>query len=122
MRSTPTRPVPAPVLPARAALLLATALLPSVLGGCLAKAAYNVATLPVRAASGAVDLATTSQSEADEKRGREIRRREERLGGLDRDYRRQRERCEDGNQDACRRAEALYAEIQRLSPSVPLER
>ncbi|WP_347302800.1 hypothetical protein V5740_12470 [Croceibacterium sp. TMG7-5b_MA50] len=109
-------------LPIRSPLLFAAALLPCLLGGCLAKAAYNVATLPVRAASGAVDLATTSQSEADEARGREIRRREEQLGKLDRDYRRQRERCEDGNEDACRRAQALYAEIQRLSPTVPLER
>ena len=34
----------------------------------------------------AVDLATTSQSEADEKRGREMRQREERLGKLQREF------------------------------------
>ena len=106
----------------RRAALLATALAPLLLGGCLAKAAYNVATLPVRAASSAVDLATTSQSEADENRGREIRRREEQLGRLDRDYRRESDRCADGRQDSCQRARDLYAEMQRLAPGVPLER
>ena len=102
--------------------LLVLSLLPTLLGGCLAKAAYDVVTLPVRAASGAVDLATTSQSEADEKRGREVRRREEQLGKLDRDYRREADRCADGRQDSCERARALYAQIQQSSPGVPLER
>ena len=50
------------------------------LGGCIAKTAVDIATLPVRAASKTVDLMTTSQSEADEKRGRAIRKEEERLG------------------------------------------
>lgn len=50
------------------------------LPGCLAKTALDVATLPVKAASAAVDAATTSQSEADEKRGRKIREREECMG------------------------------------------
>ena len=53
-------------------LLPASVMLP----GCLAKAVVDVATAPVKAVSKGVDLATTSQSEADEKRGREIRRRE----------------------------------------------
>ena len=60
-------------------IALASALL-LVLPGCLAKTALDVVTLPVKAASAAVDAATTSQSEADEKRGREIRLREECLG------------------------------------------
>ncbi len=51
-----------------------------VLPGCIAKTALDVATLPVKAASAAVDAATTSQSEADEKRGREIRLKEECVG------------------------------------------
>lgn len=53
---------------------------PLLLGGCLAKAAVDVATAPVRIGSKAVDLATTSQSEADEKRGRELRRQDEERG------------------------------------------
>ena len=47
------------------------------LSGCIAQTAVDLVTLPVRAASKTVDVLTTSQSEADEKRGREIRKREE---------------------------------------------
>lgn len=61
----------------RALFVAAFALL---LPGCLAKTALDVVTLPVKAASAAVDVATTSQSEADEKRGRKIREREECIG------------------------------------------
>ena len=45
-----------------------------------AQTAVDVVTLPVKAISAGVDAATTSQSEADEKRGREIRKAEERTG------------------------------------------
>lgn len=54
--------------------------LPLLLGGCVAKTALDVATAPVKIASRGVDLATTSQSEADEKRGRAIRNQEECVG------------------------------------------
>lgn len=47
-------------------------------GGCVAKAAWDVATLPVKAGAQAVDWTTTSQDEADRNRGREMRRQEER--------------------------------------------
>jgi isocitrate lyase len=54
------------------------------LGGCVigtvAKTAVDVATLPVKAVSAGVDAVTTSQSEADEKRGRELRKEEEARG------------------------------------------
>ena len=50
------------------------------LGGCVAQAALDIATLPVKIASAGVDAVTVSQSEADEKRGRAIRRHEECLG------------------------------------------
>lgn len=57
------------------------ALLPLALSGCVvgtvAKTAVDVATLPVKAVSAGVDAATTSQSEADEKRGRELRKADE---------------------------------------------
>ena len=66
----------------RPLIILTAPLAALMLSGCLAKTVVDVATLPVKAASKAVDLATTSQSEADEKRGREIRRREERLAKL----------------------------------------
>ena len=60
-------------------LLLA---LPITLCGCVvgtvARTAVDVATLPVKAVSAGVDAATTSQSEADEERGRQARQLAER--------------------------------------------
>ena len=50
------------------------------LGGCVAQTALDIVTLPVRVASAGVDAVTVSQSEADEKRGREMRKYEECLG------------------------------------------
>lgn len=50
------------------------------LSGCLARTAVDVVTLPVRVVSAGVDAVTTSQSEADERRGRELREAEEREG------------------------------------------
>ena len=91
------------------------------LQGCLAKTAYDVATLPVKVASSGVDLATTSQSEADQKRGREIRQREERLGKLQRDYDKQIKKCGDGDRQACDDARLTYAEMQQLLPTIPAE-
>jgi isocitrate lyase len=62
--------------------------LPLALSGCVvasvAGAAVDVATLPVKAVSKGVDVATTSQSEADQKRGRELRQAEEKAGKRDR--------------------------------------
>lgn len=72
--------------------LILAALLSLALAGCgAAGAIVGVATAPIKVASKAADLATTSQSESDEKRGREMRRREARIGALDREYRRQSE-------------------------------
>lgn len=79
-------------------ILLPLALLLS-LGGCISTA-VDIVTLPVKAVSKSVDVLTTSQSEADEKRGREIRKREECIGKEDRRAERQKRapdysRCED---------------------------
>ena len=56
-------------------------LLPLLATGCVvgtvARTAVDVVTLPVKAAGAVVDAATTSQSEADEKRGRALRKAEE---------------------------------------------
>jgi hypothetical protein len=64
--------------------IVAVLLFAPLLGGCVvgtvAGAAVDVATLPVKAASKSVDMLTTSQSEADEKRGRTMRKREACLG------------------------------------------
>lgn len=91
------------------------------LQGCLAKTALDVVTLPVKVAGRGLDLATTSQAEADQTRGREIRRREERLGKLQRDYEKQIDQCGDGDRRACDHARLTYAEIQVLLPSIPVE-
>ena len=91
------------------------------LGGCLARTAVDVVTLPVRAASKGVDLATTSQSEADEKRGRELRQREERAGKLERQYEKQRKKCLDGDRVACDEARQTYEELQVILRSLPVE-
>ena len=48
--------------------------------GTIAGTAVDVVTLPVKAASAGVDAVTTSQSEADQKRGRELRKAEEERG------------------------------------------
>ena len=90
-------------------------------GGCVAKAAFDVATAPVKVAGKAVDLATTSQSEADEARGREIRKCEERLGRLQREYDELADDCERGSDRACREAVELRREIERVLPTVPVD-
>ena len=67
-------------------------LLPLVLllpGGCIvgsiAKTAVDVVSIPVKAVGSGVDAATTSQSEADENRGRELRKEDERRARAERD-------------------------------------
>ena len=79
--------------------------LPILLGGCVvgtvARTAVDVATLPVKVVSAGVDAATTSQSEADRKRGRELRKAEEARG---REARKLEERCRKGKplpEDVC---------------------
>jgi len=71
--------------------------LPLLLSGCVvttvADAAVDVVTLPVKVVSKGVDAATTSQSEADEKRGREIRKAEEKAG---KEARAREKRCREG--------------------------
>jgi len=61
--------------------------------GTIASTAVDVATLPVKVVSAGVDAATTSQSEADERRGRQLRKEEERRG---REARELAERCRKG--------------------------
>jgi hypothetical protein len=64
--------------------LLLLPILALALPGCIARTALDIATLPVKVASSAVDAATVSQAEADQKRGRQIRKYEECLGREDR--------------------------------------
>ena len=58
--------------------------LPLALSGCVvgtvARTAVEIVTIPVKVVSAGVDAATTSQSEADQKRGRALRKAEEQAG------------------------------------------
>jgi uncharacterized lipoprotein YajG len=76
-------------------ILMSAFLLSGCVVGTVAKTAVDVATIPVKVASAGVDAATTSQSEADEKRGRELRRQDEERG---RQARAMASRCRKGRQ------------------------
>ena len=75
----------------RIVLSLAAAGAMLLLGGCLARTALDIATMPVRAVGQAADWATTSQEESDRNYGRKMRKKEAAEG---RELRR-RERSED---------------------------
>jgi uncharacterized protein YlxW (UPF0749 family) len=55
---------------------------------------------------------TTSQSEADEKRGREMRKNEEKIGKLSRQLKKAQKRCADGDRDGCKKAKNIRDEIE----------
>lgn len=71
-------------------------ILPPLLGGCVvqqvAQTAVDVVAIPVAVVGEGVDAVTTSQAEADRRRGRRIRQEEERLGREVRRQERERER------------------------------
>jgi hypothetical protein len=64
----------------RRALLIVPLALTGCVVGTVARTAVDVATIPVKVVSAGVDAATTSHSERDEERGREIRKQEEEAG------------------------------------------
>jgi hypothetical protein len=74
--------------------ILLVALLALPLGGCIAQTAVDIVTLPVKVAAAGVDAVTTSQAEADQKRGRQIRKYEECVGRADRRAERRREEAD----------------------------
>lgn len=85
--------------------------LPLMLTGCVSTV-KAVVTAPIKVVSKTADVLTTSQSEADEKRGREMRKHEERLGKLARKREEAREDCADGDDEACADYERLQAEYE----------
>ena len=91
------------------------------LSGCGVGTLVNVATAPVRLTSKAIDLATTSQAEADENRGRELRRLEERYGKLERDYSKAAKRCAAGSEQSCALQQSIAAEMAALRPKLPAQ-
>ncbi len=114
----PSAPHHRPLAQPLAQPLAAAMLLPLVLGGCVSTIG-KVVTAPVNIASSAVDMATTSQSEADEKRGRALRKRDEEIGKLQRRYEQHLKACDRGDREACNKARDDYADIQQLRASTP---
>ena len=92
-------------------VIIVAALTIPLLSGCVS-AVKTVVTAPVKAVGQVADWSTTSQDEADRNRGRELRKREERLGKLSRDRDKAAEKCQRGNAEQCRRAEVLDHEIE----------
>lgn len=82
------------------------------LQACVIGTATDIVTAPVKVVGKGVDAVTTSQSEADEKRGRRLREQEERLGRLSRKRDKEIRRCENGKQKSCDKAEALQEKIE----------
>ncbi len=79
--------------------------------GCVSTV-KNVVTAPIKAASKTADVLTTSQSEADENRGRALRIKERRLGQLARRLNKAAAACEKGNDDACSDVEDYRRQIE----------
>ena len=94
------------------AILLVMLAVP-LLGGCVS-AVKTVVTAPVKAVGKVADWSTTSQDESDRNRGRQLREREEKLGKLSRQRDKAAEKCRDGNEDQCQRAEVLEHEIEAV--------
>ena len=112
-------PHPARLHRARLRLAHAALLVLPMTTGCVAKMATDIVTAPVRVAGRGFDLATTSQSESNEKRGRALRHQEERLGRLQREYYDHSRQCMRGDDDACVDARNDYAEMQNLRAAMP---
>lgn len=102
------------VLIVRRSLLLVSPLLIFALSGCLAQTAVGLVTAPVRIGAKAVDLATTSQSEADENRGRAMRKHDEKVARLQRQYNQRMAACTNGQSAACADASRINGEIEDL--------
>ena len=82
------------------ALLAPIALL--TLPGCIAKAAVDLATMPIRAGAQAADWATTSQDESDRNYGRAMRKKEAREGKeMKRADKERRRQCREAGYDDC---------------------
>ena len=60
----------------RKSVVMFAACLPLFSGGCIAKTAFDVVTLPVKATGQVIDWTTTSQEESDRNYGRKMRKQE----------------------------------------------
>lgn len=92
-------------------IIIAATLAAPLLAGCVS-AVKTVVTAPVKAVGQVADWSTTSQEESDRNRGRELRKREERVGKLSRDRDKAAQKCQRGNAEQCQRAQVLEHEIE----------
>lgn len=60
----------------RKSFLIVSLSLPLLTGGCIARTAFDVVTLPIKATGQVIDWTTTSQEEADRNYGRKMRKQE----------------------------------------------
>lgn len=60
----------------RKSVVMFAVCLPLLSGGCIAKTAFDVVTLPVKATGQVIDWTTTSQEESDRNYGRKMRKQE----------------------------------------------
>ncbi len=81
------------------------------LSGCAVGLVKDVVTAPIKVGGAVIDATTTSQSEADEKRGRQLREKEERIGKLMRKRDKYARDCPESG-TACIRAGELDAQLQ----------
>ncbi len=86
----------------RKSVVMFAACLPLLSGGCIAKTAFDVVTLPVKATGQVIDWTTTSQDESDRNYGRKMREQEAREGKArkkaDKERRKQ---CREAGYDNC---------------------
>jgi hypothetical protein len=92
-------------------ILITLAILP-LMSGCIS-AATAIVKAPFQVVGKAADVMTTSQSEADEKRGRDLRKQEEALGKLARQRDKYARKCrDDKDEDACEKVRDIEDEIE----------
>jgi hypothetical protein len=94
-------------------ILIGAMLAAPLLAGCVSTV-KTIVTAPVKAVGQVADWSTTSQDESDRNRGREMRKREEQLGKLSRQRDKAAEKCRDGKEEQCQRAEVLEHEIEAI--------
>lgn len=83
------------------------------LQACVAGTAAKIITAPVKVAGKGLDAVTTSQSEADEKRGRALREHEQRLGQLSKERDKESRKCDKGSDKACKKLDVINDDIDR---------
>jgi hypothetical protein len=97
--------------------VLALPLALPLLGGCISTAA-SIVKAPFEVVGKAADVMTTSQSEADEKRGRAMRKQEEELGKLMRKRDKLARTCQkddgDDGKEACAELDDVEDEIEKV--------